>query len=120
MPYLVHACYLNSKLFNPNNSGQAMSDELLTHWRRQCFVGLNNLAVQMFGSSDWTLVNEGLELVSELILPCIPKLCASPYKADSLAVEEVRKCWCNFLSSALDGKETDPLLDTRRLWHQAS
>ena len=97
-----------------------MSDELLTHWRRQCFVGLNNLSVQMFGSSDWTLVNEGLELVSELILPCIPKLCASPYKADSLAVEEVRKCWCNFLSSTLDGKEMDPLLDTRRLWHQAS
>lgn len=109
LPYLVHACYLNSKLSNPNNSGQAMSDELLTHWRRQCFVGLNNLAVQMFGSSDWTLVNEGLELVSELILPCIPKLCASPYKADSLAVEEVRKCWCNFLSSALDAQHNAKL-----------
>ena len=60
--------------------------------------------MHMFGSSDWKSVNGGLELVSELIIPCIPKLSASRYEADGVAVEEVRDCWCNFLASPLDGR----------------
>lgn len=83
-----------------------MNEQLLTHWRRECFLRLNELAVQMFDSSDWKSVCAGLELVSELIIPCIPKLSASPQAADGLAVEQVRNCWCNFLASPLDGKKT--------------
>ena len=104
LPYLVHACNLNTRLLNPNNPGQAMNEQLLTHWRRVCFLRLNEFAVQMFERSDWTSVCGGLELVSELVIPCIPKLSASPQAADSVAVEQVRNCWCNFLASPLDGK----------------
>lgn len=111
LPYLVHAFNLNSRLFNPDNPGLALNDELLSHWRRQCFVRLNNLAMHMFGSSDWKSVNGGLELVSELIIPCIPKLSASRYEADGVAVEEVRDCWCNFLASPLDDQHHAKLQD---------
>lgn len=106
LPYLVHACNLNSKLFNSGNPGQAVTEQLLTHWRRVCFLRLNELAVEMFKSSDWKSVCGGLELVSELVVPCIRRLSASPQADDSLAVEQVRNCWCNFLASPLDGKET--------------
>lgn len=106
LPYLVHACNLNSKLLNPGNPGQAMSEQLLTHWRRVCFLRLNELAVRMFESSDWKSVCGGLELVSELVVPCIPRLSASSQADDSVAVEQVRNCWCNFLASQLDGKKT--------------
>ena len=102
--YLVHACNLNSKLLDPGNPGQAMDEQLLTHWRRVCFLRLNELAVRMFENSDWKSVCAGLELVSELVVPCIPRLSASPQADDSLAVEQVRNCWCNFLASPLDGK----------------
>jgi len=60
----------------------------------------------MFKSSDWKSVCGGLELVSELVVPCIRRLSVSPQADDSLAVEQVRNCWCNFLGSPLDGKET--------------
>ena len=106
LPYLVHACNLNSKLLNPGNPGQAMNVEMLTHWRRVCFLRLNELAAGMFKSSDWKSVCGGLELVSELVMPCIRRLSVSPQADDSLAVEQVRNCWCNFLASPLDGKET--------------
>lgn len=83
-----------------------MTEQLLTHWRRVCFLRLNELAVEMFKSSDWKSVCGGLELVSELVVPCIRRLSASLQADDSLAVEQVRNCWCNFLASPLDGKET--------------
>lgn len=106
LPYLVHACNLNSRLLHPNNASQAMNEQLLTHWRRECFLRLNELAVQMFDSSDWKSVCAGLELLSELVIPCIPKLSSSPQTADGQAVEQVRDGWCNFLASPLDGKKT--------------
>ena len=83
-----------------------MNEQLLTHWRRECFLRLNELAVQMFDSSDWKSVCGGLELLSELVIPCIPKLSSSTQTADGQAVEQVRDCWCNFLVSPLDGKKT--------------
>lgn len=104
LPYLVHACNLNTRLLNPNNPGQAMNEQLLTHWRRVCFLRLNEFAVQMFERNDWKSVCGGLELISELVIPCIPKLSASPQAADSVAVEQVRNCWCNFLASPLDDR----------------
>lgn len=102
LPYLVHACNLNSRLLKLTNPGQAMNEQLLTNWRRVCFLRLNELAVQMFDSSDCKSVSGGLEIVSELIIPCIPKLMASPHAADGQAVEQVRNCWCNFLASTMD------------------
>lgn len=104
LPYLVHACNLNSKLLNPGNPGQAMNVQLLTHWRRVCFLRLNELAVGMFKSSDWKSVCGGLELVSELVVPCIRRLSVSPQADDRVAVEQVRNCWCNFLGSPLDDR----------------
>ena len=104
----MHACKLNTKLLDASsNVGQAMDEQLLTHWRRICFLRLNELAVQMFNSSDWQSVCRGLELVSELVIPCIPNLIVSAQTADGLAVEQVRNCWCNFLASPLDGKKPE-------------
>ena len=104
----MHACKLNTKLLDASsNVGQAMDEQLLTHWRRTCFLRLNDVAVQMFNSSDWKSVCRGLELVSELVIPCIPKLIVSAQTADGLAVEQVRNCWCNFLASPLDGKKPE-------------
>ena len=104
----MHACKLNIKLLDASsNVGQAMDEQLLTHWRRTCFLRLNDVAVQMFNSSDWKSVCRGLELVSELVIPCIPKLIVSAQTADGLAVEQVRNCWCNFLASPLDGKKPE-------------
>ena len=104
----MHACKLNTKLLDASsNVGQAMDEQLLTHWRRICFLRLNDVAVQMFNSSDWKSVCRGLELVSELVIPCIPKLIVSAQTADGLAVEQVRNCWCNFLASPLDGKKPE-------------
>ncbi|CAH3016835.1 unnamed protein product [Porites evermanni] len=105
LPYLMYACKLNTKLLDASsNVGQAMDEQLLTHWRRICFSRLNELAVEMFNSSDWKSVCRGLELVSELVIPCIPKLIVSAQAADGLAVEQVRNCWCNFLASPLDDR----------------
>ena len=103
----MHACKLNSKLLNPDCPGQDMDEKLLTHYRRVCFLRLNELAVGMFESSDWKSVCGGLELVSELVVPCIPRLSASSQADDAAAVEQVRSCWCNFLGLPLDGKKTE-------------
>lgn len=104
LPYLVHACTLNSKLFNPDLPGQAMDEKLLAHYRRVCFLRLNELAVRMFEGNDWKSVCAGLELVSELVVPCIPRLIASQEADDAAAVEQVRSCWCNFLGLPLDDR----------------
>lgn len=115
----MYACKLNTKLLDASsNVGPAMDEQLLTHWRRICFSRLNELAVEMFNSSDWKSVCRGLELVSELVIPCIPKLIVSAQAADGLAVEQVRNCWCNFLASPLDGKKPEivNILVSTPLW----
>ena len=83
-----------------------MDEKLLAHYRRVCFLRLNELAVGMFEGNDWKSVCAGLELVSELVVPCIPRLIASQEADDAAAVEQVRSCWCNFLGLPLDGEST--------------
>ena len=99
----MHAFKLNAKVLNPLNPGQAMDERLLVYWRRKCFLQLNEASVQVFISNDWKAVCGALELVSELVVPCIHQLSASSDPEDSLAVEHVRNCWCNFLGKPLDG-----------------
>ncbi|XP_048588705.1 ubiquitin carboxyl-terminal hydrolase 25 isoform X2 [Nematostella vectensis] len=111
LPYLVHAYELNRKLSDPTNNARSMDQRLLAHCRRVCFLKLNELAISLFESDDYKTLCEGLDLVSEQVVPCIPQLVTSPYAEDREAVEHMRNNWFTYLGGTVDEKRQEKLQD---------
>ncbi|XP_031568318.1 ubiquitin carboxyl-terminal hydrolase 25-like [Actinia tenebrosa] len=112
LPYLVHAYTLNHKLQDAAHPSQSMDEALLAFCRRQCFLELNEHAIALFEAQDKTTLCDGLDLVSELVVPCIPSLITSPHAEDREAVEQIRNRWFTYLgSSMLDEKRREKLQD---------
>lgn len=66
---------------------------------------LNECAAAQFESGDDQQVNKGLEIMNELIVPCLPLLLVDETEEkDIVAVEDMRNRWCSYLGQEMERK----------------
>ncbi|XP_071994676.1 ubiquitin carboxyl-terminal hydrolase 25 isoform X2 [Engystomops pustulosus] len=106
--YLIYGHQYNKDLIS-RGPYRGHDDELISHYRRECFLKLNEKAAIMFESGEVEEVNNGLTLMNELIVPCLPMLLADEMEEkDIIAVEDMRNRWCSYL-----GQEMEPCLQEK-------
>ncbi|KAG9333343.1 hypothetical protein JZ751_012752 [Albula glossodonta] len=120
--YLVYSSQCNKELLL-RGPARGHSQELLANYRRACLLvsqeqsehlpgplfttKLNTRAAALFEAGSKAAVSEGLEILMELVVPCMPFLLASDaadgtQEADLAAVETVRNCWCSYLDQEME------------------
>ncbi|KAM9320498.1 ubiquitin carboxyl-terminal hydrolase 25 [Gastrophryne carolinensis] len=106
--YLLYGYQYNKELLS-RGLYRGHDDELISHYRRECFLKLNDKAARMFESGDVEEVNNGLSLMNELLVPCLPMLLVDEMEEkDIVAVEDMRNRWCSYL-----GQEMEPSLQEK-------
>lgn len=66
---------------------------------------LNEHAAALFESGDDQEVNNGLIIMNELIVPCLPLLLVDEMEEkDIIAVEDMRNRWCSYLGQEMERK----------------
>lgn len=59
----------------------------------------------MFESGEEPEVNDGLSIMNELVVPCIPLLLLEEMEEkDMVAVEDMRNRWCSYLGQEMERK----------------
>lgn len=56
----------------------------------------------MFESGEEPEVTTGLDIMNELVVPCIPLLLVHDTERDLLAVEDMRNRWCSYLGQEME------------------
>lgn len=56
----------------------------------------------MFESGEEPEVSQGLSLMNDLVVPCIPLLLAHDADGDLMAVEDMRNRWCSYLGQEME------------------
>lgn len=56
----------------------------------------------MFESGEEPEVAQGLSIMNELVVPCIPLLLFHDAESDLLAVEDMRNRWCSYLGQEME------------------
>ncbi|XP_077030616.1 ubiquitin carboxyl-terminal hydrolase 25 isoform X2 [Agelaius phoeniceus] len=106
--YLIYA-YQNNKELLSKGPYRGHDEELISHYRRECLLKLNEHAAALFESGDDQEVNNGLIIMNELIVPCLPLLLVDEMEEkDIVAVEDMRNRWCSYL-----GQEMEPSLQEK-------
>ncbi|XP_069641432.1 ubiquitin carboxyl-terminal hydrolase 25 isoform X3 [Haliaeetus albicilla] len=106
--YLIYA-YQNNKELLSKGPYRGHDEELISHYRRECLLKLNEHAAALFESGDDQEVNNGLIIMNELIVPCLPLLLVDEMEEkDIVAVEDMRNRWCSYL-----GQEMEPHLQEK-------
>lgn len=66
---------------------------------------LNEKAAVMFESGEVEEVCNGLTLMNELLVPCLPMLLIDEMEEkDIIAVEDMRNRWCSYLGQEMERK----------------
>ncbi|XP_066477890.1 ubiquitin carboxyl-terminal hydrolase 25 isoform X2 [Tiliqua scincoides] len=106
--YLIYAYHKNKEL-SSKGLYRGHDEELISHYRRECLLKLNEYAAAQFESGDDQEVNNGLVIMNELIVPCLPLLLVDETEEkDIIAVEDMRNRWCSYL-----GQEMEPHLQEK-------
>ncbi|XP_008850757.1 ubiquitin carboxyl-terminal hydrolase 25 isoform X2 [Nannospalax galili] len=86
--------------------------ELISHYRRECLLKLNEQAAELFESGEDRDVNSGLIIMNEFIVPFLPLLLVDEMEEkDILAVEDMRNRWCSYLGQEMESNLQEKLTD---------
>ncbi|KAG8450343.1 hypothetical protein GDO86_002844 [Hymenochirus boettgeri] len=100
--YLIYGYQYNKELIS-KGLYRGHDEELVSHYRRECFLKLNEQAAVMFESGQMEEVNNGLTLMNELVVPCLPLLLIDDIEEkDTVAVEDMRNRWCSYLGKEME------------------
>ncbi|KAM3836810.1 ubiquitin carboxyl-terminal hydrolase 25 isoform 7-T7 [Vipera latastei] len=109
--YLIYAYHKNKEL-SSNGLYRGHDEELISHYRRECLLKLNECAAAQFESGDDQQVNKGLEIMNDLIVPCLPLLLVDETEEkDIVAVEDMRNRWCSYLGQEMEPNLQEKLTD---------
>ncbi|XP_065426720.1 ubiquitin carboxyl-terminal hydrolase 28 isoform X8 [Chrysemys picta bellii] len=97
LTYLVYAYQSNTSLLmkGPN---RGVDESLIALYRRKCLLKLNDMAAALFVSRAEADVLEGINILNELIIPCMHLIINNDISKDDLdAIEVMRNRWCSYL-----------------------
>ncbi|XP_024287455.2 ubiquitin carboxyl-terminal hydrolase 25 isoform X6 [Oncorhynchus tshawytscha] len=108
--YLIYSYQYNRELL-VKGLYRGHNDALIGHYRRECLLKLNENAAGMFESGEEPEVCNGLSIMNELVVPCIPLLLVHDTEKDLLAVEDMRNRWCSYLGQEMEPNLQEKLTD---------
>ncbi|XP_074156561.1 ubiquitin carboxyl-terminal hydrolase 25 isoform X7 [Sminthopsis crassicaudata] len=109
--YLICA-YQNNKELLSKGPYRGHDEELISHYRRECLLKLNEHAAELFESGEDQEVNNGLFIMNEFIVPCLPLLLVDEMEEkDIVAVEDMRNRWCSYLGQEMEPNLQEKLTD---------
>ncbi|XP_035300265.1 ubiquitin carboxyl-terminal hydrolase 25 isoform X2 [Cricetulus griseus] len=104
--------YQNNKELLSKGPYRGHDGELISHYRRECLLKLNEQAAEMFESGEDREVNNGLIIMNEFIVPFLPLLLVDEMEEkDVLAVEDMRNRWCSYLGQEMGSNLQEKLTD---------
>ncbi|XP_032133053.1 ubiquitin carboxyl-terminal hydrolase 25 isoform X10 [Cebus imitator] len=104
--------YQNNKELLSKGLYRGHDEELISHYRRECLLKLNEQAAELFESGEDREVNNGLIIMNEFIVPFLPLLLVDEMEEkDILAVEDMRNRWCSYLGQEMESHLQEKLTD---------
>ncbi|KAM5275767.1 ubiquitin carboxyl-terminal hydrolase 25 isoform 4-T4 [Hipposideros larvatus] len=104
--------YQNNKELLSKGPYRGHDEELISHYRRECLLKLNEQAAELFESGEDREVNNGLFIMNEFIVPFLPLLLVDEMEEkDILAVEDMRNRWCSYLGQEMESHLQEKLTD---------
>ncbi|XP_004711367.1 ubiquitin carboxyl-terminal hydrolase 25 isoform X2 [Echinops telfairi] len=104
--------YQNNKELMSKGPYRGHDKELISHYRRECLLKLNEQAAELFESGEDQEVNNGLIIMNEFIVPFLPLLLVDEMEEkDILAVEDMRNRWCSYLGQEMESNLQEKLTD---------
>lgn len=104
--------YQNNRELLSKGPYRGHDGELISHYRRECLLKLNEQAAEMFESGEDREVNNGLIIMNEFIVPFLPLLLVDEMEEkDILAVEDMRNRWCSYLGQEMEPNLQEKLTD---------
>ncbi|XP_060028141.1 ubiquitin carboxyl-terminal hydrolase 25 isoform X3 [Erinaceus europaeus] len=104
--------YQNNKELLCKGSYRGHDEELLSHYRRECLLKLNEQAAELFESGEDQEVSNGLVIMNDFIVPFLPLLLVDEMEEkDILAVEDMRNRWCSYLGQEMEAHLQEKLTD---------
>ncbi|XP_069492513.1 ubiquitin carboxyl-terminal hydrolase 25 isoform X1 [Ambystoma mexicanum] len=109
--YLIYAYQYNKELLS-KGLYRGHNEELVSHYRRECFLKVNDNAASQFETGEDHAVNSGLAIMNECIVPCLPLLLVDEMEdKDIVAVEDMRNRWCSYLGQEMEPDLQEKLTD---------
>ncbi|XP_053312845.1 ubiquitin carboxyl-terminal hydrolase 25 isoform X4 [Spea bombifrons] len=109
--YLIYGYQYNKELLS-KGVYRGHDEDLISHYRRECFLKNNDQAALLFESGEMEKVNNGLTLMNELVVPCLPLLLIDETdEKDIVAVEDMRNRWCSYLGQEMEPNLQEKLTD---------
>uniref|UniRef100_A0A8C5L3Y5 Ubiquitin carboxyl-terminal hydrolase 28 n=1 Tax=Jaculus jaculus TaxID=51337 RepID=A0A8C5L3Y5_JACJA len=97
LSYLVYAYQSNAALLM-KGPRRGVKESVIGLYRRKCLLELNAKAASLFETNDDHSVTEGINVMNELIIPCIHLIINNDISKDDLdAIEVMRNHWCSYL-----------------------
>uniref|UniRef100_A0A663EEB5 ubiquitinyl hydrolase 1 n=2 Tax=Aquila chrysaetos chrysaetos TaxID=223781 RepID=A0A663EEB5_AQUCH len=97
LTYLVYAYQSNTKLLM-KGTNRGVNESLIALYRRKCLLKLNEVAASLFVSREEARVAEGINILNELIIPCMHLMNNFEISKEDLdAIEVMRNRWCSYL-----------------------
>ncbi|XP_052044362.1 ubiquitin carboxyl-terminal hydrolase 28 isoform X1 [Apodemus sylvaticus] len=97
LSYLVYAYQSNAGLLL-KGPRRGVKESVIALYRRKCLLELNAKAASLFETNEDHSVTEGINVMNELIIPCIHLIINNDISKDDLdAIEVMRNHWCSYL-----------------------